>query len=108
VNNGSDCFYFVCESCAGGIPSLGNNLIGNPAECNIPLLARDLVADPGLGDFTDDSTPGREHFPLLAFSEGIDAGNDEVCPTLISWASHGSDPAISALLSSKVARLWPQ
>src|SRR5262249_12557239 len=74
------CFYFVCESCAGGIGSLGNNLIGNRTDCNIPLLASDLVADPGLGNFTDAGTPGPGHFPLLASSESIDPANDDVWP----------------------------
>jgi hypothetical protein len=68
------------QDCAGPVTSLGNNLIGDPTGCTITLLPTDLTGDPGLGDFTDDGTPGNGHFPLLAGSPAIDAGNDAFCP----------------------------
>jgi hypothetical protein len=66
--------------CLGPVTSLGTNLIGDPGRCTITLLASDRTGDPGLGDFTDDGTPGHGHFPLLKDSPAIDAGNDAVCP----------------------------
>jgi hypothetical protein len=59
---------------------LGNNLIGDPTGCTIDLQPSDLTGDPGLGDFTDDGTPGNGHFPLLTGSPAIDAGNPDMCP----------------------------
>jgi hypothetical protein len=66
--------------CAGPVTSLGTNLIGDPSDCDITLQPTDLTGDPGLGAFVDDNTPGHEHFPLLASSRAIDAGNDDACP----------------------------
>jgi hypothetical protein len=66
--------------CAGPVTSLGHNLIGDPTGCTITLLSTDLTGDPGLGEFTDDGTPGNGHFPPLAGSPAIDAGNDAFCP----------------------------
>jgi hypothetical protein len=66
--------------CAGDILSLGHNLIGDLTGCTITLLATDLTGDPGLGPFTDDGIPGHGHFPLLAGSPAIDAGNNAACP----------------------------
>ncbi len=66
--------------CGGSITSLGNNLIGDPTNCNVNLLASDLTGDPGLGTFADDGTPGNGHFPLLANSQAINAGDDDFCP----------------------------
>jgi hypothetical protein len=66
--------------CAGLVISLGTNLIGDPTGCTITLLPTDLTGDPGLGDFTDDGTPGNGHFPLLPGSPAIDAGKDAFCP----------------------------
>jgi hypothetical protein len=66
--------------CSGPVRSLGNNLVGDTTGCTIDLLPTDLTGDPGLGDFTDDGTPGRGHFPLTAESQAIDAGNAEACP----------------------------
>jgi hypothetical protein len=66
--------------CFGPVTSLGNNLIDDPTRCTITLLPTDLTRDPELGDFTDDGTPGHGHFPLLATSPAINAGNDGVCP----------------------------
>lgn len=67
--------------CVGVVASLGNNLLGDVTGCTITLLPTDLTGDPGLGDFTDDGTPGHGHFPLLPESAAIDAGNDAGCPT---------------------------
>jgi hypothetical protein len=66
--------------CNGSVTSLGTNLIGDPTGCTITLLPTDLTGDPGLGDFTDDGTPGNGHVPLLPGSPAIDAGNDAFCP----------------------------
>jgi hypothetical protein len=66
--------------CGGPVTSLGTNLVGNPTGCTITLLPTDLTGDPGLGDYTDDGTPGNGHFPLLPGSAAIDAGNDAFCP----------------------------
>jgi hypothetical protein len=78
------------SDCGGPVTSLGHNLIGDvPTGCminnNAPgtlpnLQPTDLTGDPGLGPFTDDGTPGNGHFPLLAGSQAIDAGNDAFCP----------------------------
>jgi hypothetical protein len=70
--NGPDCF--------GAITSLDHNLIGDPTDCTISLLGNDLIGDPGLGEFTDDGTPGGGHFPLLASSQAIDRASPEACP----------------------------
>jgi hypothetical protein len=69
-----------CSSISGPITSLGHNLIGDPTDCDITLQPTDLTGNPGLGEFTDDRTPGHGHFPLLASSRAINAGDDEVCP----------------------------
>ena len=66
--------------CTGQVTSLGTNLIGDPTGCTITLLPTDLTGDPGLGDFTDNGTPGNGHVPLLPSSPAIDAGNDAFCP----------------------------
>jgi hypothetical protein len=68
------------SECGGVVTSLGHNLLGDPTGCTITLLSTDLTGDPGLGDFTDDGTPGNGHFPLLAGSPAINAGNDAMCP----------------------------
>ena len=60
--------------------SLGTNLIGDPTGCTIVLQDSDLTGDPGLGEYTDDGTPGNGHVPLLPDSQAIDAGNDAACP----------------------------
>jgi hypothetical protein len=63
----------------GPITSLGNNLFGNTAGCNVALQPSDLTGDPRLGAFVDNGEPGNGHFPLLANSPAIDAGNDDAC-----------------------------
>jgi hypothetical protein len=44
------------------------------------LAAGDRTGDPGLGDFTDDGTPGQGYLPLLPTSRAIDAGDPAACP----------------------------
>jgi hypothetical protein len=66
--------------CFGAITSLDHNLIGDPTDCTISLLGNDLTGDPGLGEFTDDGTPGGGHFPLLASSQAIDRASPEAYP----------------------------
>jgi hypothetical protein len=70
----------IGPDCSGSVTSLGTNLVGDPTGCTITLLPTDLTGDPGLGDFTDDGTPGNGHFPLLPGSPAINAGNDAFCP----------------------------
>ena len=66
------------QDCTGMVTSLGNNLIQNPRGCTIHVT--DLFGEADLGLFTDDSTPGHAHFPLLPQSRAIDAANDKACP----------------------------
>jgi hypothetical protein len=67
--------------CAGVITSLGNNLIGDTADCDITLQPTDLTGDPGLGAvFTDDGLPGHGHFPIIRSSQARNAGDDDSCP----------------------------
>ena len=66
--------------CSGRVISLGNNLVGVTTNCTILLQPTDLTGDPGLGNFTDNSTPGNGHLPLQRGSPAIDAGNDATCP----------------------------
>jgi hypothetical protein len=68
------------SDCRGLITSRGNNIIGDPAGCDITLRPGDLTGDPGLDLFTDDGKPGHGHFPLLPTSPAIGAGNPAVCP----------------------------
>jgi len=58
--------------------SQGHNLFGDPTGC--PLAPTDLTGDPGLGDFTDDGTPGQGYVPLLPTSRAIDAADPAACP----------------------------
>ena len=80
------------RDCVGPVTSLGNNLLGDPTGCAITLRPTDLTGDPGLGDFTDNGTPGNDHFPLLP----------AMMPSVhlpINWGSHRSGAAISGRLS---------
>ena len=70
----------IVEQCSGPVSSLGNNIIGDPNDCDINLLSSDLTGDPGLAAFVDDGMPGRGHFPLNPGSQAIDAGNSDACP----------------------------
>lgn len=79
LNSSDDAFGPAGPDCLGSISSLGNNIIGDTTGCTITLQATDLTGDPGLGDFTDNGTPGNGHFPLLATSQAIDEGNSDVC-----------------------------
>ena len=75
------------NDCVGEIKSLGNNLLGTPAGCSFTFLGSDLTGDPGLGTFKDSEDAGKGHFPLLAGSQAIDAGNNILClinPLLIT------------------------
>jgi hypothetical protein len=71
ATRGPDCF--------GSITSLDHSLIGDPTDCAVTLGSDDRTGDPGLGEFTDDGTPGNGHFPLLDTSPAIDAGNNDIC-----------------------------
>ena len=80
--------------CHGLVNSRGNNLLGDPAGCNVALLQSDLTGDPGLGQFVDPGIPGQGRLPLLPYSPGIDAGNAKACPSTDQLArprshSHG-------------------
>lgn len=68
------------DDCSGPVTSLDHNLIGDPTGCAITLGPNDLSGDPGLGDLTDDGSPGNGHFPLLANSQARDRGNPAACP----------------------------
>jgi hypothetical protein len=70
---------FGGPDCFASVTSLGNNVIGDPTNCNISVLSSDFIGDPGLGPFIDDGMPGNGHFPLLDTSPAIDAGNHDVC-----------------------------
>jgi hypothetical protein len=61
--------------------SQGNNIIGDLTGCNINLQPTDRTGDPRLGEYTEDLfVAGSGHFPLLADSPAVDAGNPETCP----------------------------
>ena len=73
--SGPDCF--------GTITSLGNNLIGDPTDCDINLQPSDLTGDPGLGSLVEigeDDLPGRAFYPVLAGSVVINRANPAACP----------------------------
>lgn len=70
----------VGPDCLGSIISLGNNILGNIADCLIDLRGTDYIGDARLGDFVDDGTPGGGHIPLLPDSPAIDAGDRKSCP----------------------------
>ena len=72
--------------CAGGLVSLGHNLIGDPRGCTT-VLPSDLTGDAGLGSFVTGGHPGGGHVPLLADSRAIDAADPGRMP------GHGSTPA---------------
>jgi hypothetical protein len=79
TGTGPDCVT-TSGTAPGQATSQGYNLIGDPTGCDISLTASDLTGDPGLGDFVDDGTPGRGHFPLLPASCAIEAGDGANCP----------------------------
>ena len=64
--------------CYGPSLSGGHNLFGSPVGC--VRASTDLTGDPGLGDFTDDGTPGQGYVPLLPTSLAIGAGDPAGCP----------------------------
>lgn len=67
------------SDCNGEVTSLGNNIIGDTAGCNITLEITDLIGNPGLDAFANNGTPGNGHFPLLSNSQAINAGNNDIC-----------------------------
>ncbi len=72
----------AAPDCFGTITSLGNNLIGDISDCDINLQPSDKIGDPGLGSLVgagEDDAPGGAHFPVLAGSEVIGAGNPSAC-----------------------------
>ena len=55
--------------CLGTIPSLGNNLVGDPTGCGINLQSTDRTGDPGLDELVgigEEDLPGRAYYPVLA------------------------------------------
>lgn len=71
------------SDCTGTITSLGNNLIGDPTDCDIDLLVTDLTGNPRLGDLVgagEGDPPGSGFLPVLSGSPLIDAANPDACP----------------------------
>ena len=69
--------------CAGMVTSVGNNLVGDPTDCDINLQPSDLTGDPGLGPLAgteEDVPPARAFYPVLAGSAVIDKANPAACP----------------------------
>jgi hypothetical protein len=58
--------------------SLGHNVIADSLPCVQPQ-STDITADPSLGSYIDPGRPGKGHYPLLAGSLAIDAGDDDAC-----------------------------
>ena len=57
--------------------SLGHNVIdGFPC---VALQSTDITADPAVGAYVDPGRPGTGHYPLLAGSPAIDAGDNDGC-----------------------------
>ncbi len=65
--------------CSGIVTSLGNTLLGDVTGCTYTTGVGDLSGAPGLDVYTDDGTPGNGHYPLLATSQAVDAGNNATC-----------------------------
>jgi hypothetical protein len=68
------------SNCFGVLTSNGNNVIGSSKpedNCTINAVVSDIkdVDDGILDAFSDNGTPGNGHYPLLANSPAIDAGN---------------------------------
>lgn len=71
------------SDCAGTITSVGNNLIGDPGDCDISLQPSDVIGDPGLGALVgtgENDPPARAFYPVLAGSVVINRGNPAACP----------------------------
>lgn len=81
LNTAEDRFGRIPSDCAGDITSLGNNLVSVPAGCSFTFLSSDLTGEPGLDSFKNIEAAGKGHFPLLATSQAIDAGNNILCLT---------------------------
>ena len=91
--------------CSGVLISEGHNDIGNTTGCTIQHRGSkhdELNVDPKLGGLEDDGTPGNQHYPPLANSPLIDAGDDvgESCtprdqigqPRVNGGPEHGHGP----------------
>lgn len=64
------------------LTSLGNNLIGDSitdCESFLTLVDSDLTGDADLGAFVNNDEPGSGYYPLLAYSQAVDAGGSEYC-----------------------------
>ena len=70
----------VGPDCSGTITSLGNNLVGDPTDCDINLQPSDLIGDPGLGALVGTVAAGKAFYPVLAGSVVIDRANPAACP----------------------------
>jgi hypothetical protein len=73
----------VGPDCSGTITSLGNNLVGDPTDCDINLKPSDLTGDPGLGplvEIGEDDSPGKAFYPVLPGSVVINRANPAACP----------------------------
>jgi hypothetical protein len=66
--------------CFGTVVSLGNNVIGDPTDCNVDMQRTDLTGDPGLASLVDSGAPGTARYPVLDNSPVIDAGGNDGCP----------------------------
>ena len=63
------------------VTSLGHNLIGDLADCDIVLQTGDLTGDPRLSVFAaEEGVPGSGHFSPRCDSRAIDAADDSSCP----------------------------
>jgi hypothetical protein len=70
-------------NCRGPITTLGNNLVGDPSDCDINLQPTDLTGDPGLGDLVqmgEDDQPGKAFYPVMPGSVVISRGDPDACP----------------------------
>ncbi len=66
-------------NCRGDIDSLDYNLFENIIGCNVIAEPHDIIGPAGLAAYTSGGA-GKGHFPLLATSQAIEAGNDAPCP----------------------------
>jgi hypothetical protein len=72
----------TARDCSGNVTSLGNNLIGDPANCAITLQPSDLTGDPGLDSLVgagEEDSPGRAYYPVLPGSAVINRGDPAAC-----------------------------
>lgn len=69
----------VAPDCAGTVTSTANSLLGDSTDCTYTPSAGDLSGAAGLDAYSDDSTPGNGHYPLLSTSQAVDAGDNTAC-----------------------------